>query len=566
MSTEAISLQQPKEFESTTCPTTGLIVDTAAKRLIMTNAVAAVVFLLIGGIMGLLLGLTRWPAIGLLSDNPDLYYSFLTAHGTNMLLYWIIFFEIAGLYFGCTVALNARLVTPKLAWLAFGLMCGGAVLSNIMIFMGHANVMFTAYAPLQAHPFYYLGTILFAVGALIGVIIFFASLIAAKVEGRYEGSLPLFTFGLMTAGIIAIVTLIGGVITFVPAFFWSLGLMNLDPEVYRLSFWALGHPAQQINLAAMVSIWYLLAFLLVGAKPLNEKLSRFAFFLYILFINLGSVHHLLVDPGLSVAFKIFNTSYAMYLAVLGSMIHAFSIPGAIEAVQRARGYTKGLFQWLIRSPWHEPGFSSLWLSIVIFGFIGGTTGVILGHDDVNILHHNTMSIPGHLHSTVVGGTTVAFMGLTYYLIPLLGRRKLIGAKIASWQPYVFCSGLLLIIGGQMTAGAFGVPRRVADIAYENAPVAVQFPEISHIALGVAGIGAILAAIGGAMYIGVAVSSLLFGRKLAPDEKALELPKPVDVPEHPKVNGTFLLVFIFLAFFSLVWLFNMLWLSNVWSVR
>ena len=271
MATEALSLQQPKEFESTTCPTTGLIVDTAAKKLIMSNAVAAVVFLLIGGVMGLLLGLTRWPAIGLLSGNPELYYQFLTAHGTNMLLYWIIFFEIAGLYFGCTVALNARLVGPKWGWLAFGLMGSGAILSNIMIFMGQASVMFTAYAPLKAHPFYYLGTILFALGALIAVIIFFASLIAAKVEGRYEGSLPLVSFGLMTAAVIAVVTLMGGVITFVPAFFWSLGLMNLDPEVYRLSFWALGHPAQQINLAAMVSIWYLLAFLLVGAKPLKRE-------------------------------------------------------------------------------------------------------------------------------------------------------------------------------------------------------------------------------------------------------------------------------------------------------
>ena len=256
----------------------------------------------------------------------------------------------------------------------------------------------------------------------------------------------------------------------------------------------------------------------------------------------------------------------MYLAVLGSMIHAFSIPGAIEAVQRARGYAKGLFQWLVRAPWHEPGFSSLWLSIVIFGFIGGTTGVILGHDDVNIIHHNTMSIPGHLHSTVVGGTTVAFMGLTYYLIPLIGRRKLIGAAIAKWQPYVFCSGLLMIISGQMSAGALGVPRRVADIAYNNAPVPVEFPELSFIGLGLAGVGAILASIGGLMYIGVAVSSLLFGRKLAPDEKALELPKPVDIPEHPRLNGTFLLVFIFLAFFALVWLGNMLWLSSVWSVR
>jgi cytochrome c oxidase subunit 1 len=42
----------------------------------------------------------------------------------------------------------------------------------------------------------------------------------------------------------------------------------------------------------MVSIWYALAAITVGAVPLNEKLSRAAFVLYILFINLGSAHHL----------------------------------------------------------------------------------------------------------------------------------------------------------------------------------------------------------------------------------------------------------------------------------
>ena len=38
-----------------------------------------------------------------------------------------------------------------------------------------------------------------------------------------------------------------------------MGLMEIDPEFYRLVWWGLGHSSQQINVAAMVSIWYLLA-------------------------------------------------------------------------------------------------------------------------------------------------------------------------------------------------------------------------------------------------------------------------------------------------------------------
>ena len=57
--------------------------------------------------------------------------------------------------------------------------------------------------------------------------------------------------------------------------------------------------------------------------------------------HLACAHHLLVDPGLSAEWKVFNTSYAMYLAVLASMIHGLTVPGSMEVAQRAKGYTKG---------------------------------------------------------------------------------------------------------------------------------------------------------------------------------------------------------------------------------
>ena len=76
-----------------TCQYTGLKVDIAAQTLIKANAVAAVVFLMVGGIMGLLVALTRWPAVHLLP--AEWFYLVLTGHGANVLLFWIIFFEMA---------------------------------------------------------------------------------------------------------------------------------------------------------------------------------------------------------------------------------------------------------------------------------------------------------------------------------------------------------------------------------------------------------------------------------------------------------------------------------------
>ena len=79
------------------CPTTGLKVHSAAENLIKANAVVAVIFLAIGGFFGLTVALTRWQAVHLLP--ADWFYLALTAHGFDVLLAWIIFFEIAVLYF-----------------------------------------------------------------------------------------------------------------------------------------------------------------------------------------------------------------------------------------------------------------------------------------------------------------------------------------------------------------------------------------------------------------------------------------------------------------------------------
>ncbi|MDX1437325.1 MAG: cbb3-type cytochrome c oxidase subunit I, partial [Anaerolineales bacterium] len=512
MTTSASSIPMKEDkTEFRTCPQTFLKVDIAAERLIMANSVVAIVCLLLGGILALLLALTRWQAIHLL--DPVWFYRSLTAHGIDMLVAWIVFFEVAGLYFGSTVMLNSRMVAPGVAWFAFGLMVVGGALVNVVVFLGWADVMFTSYVPLKAHPLFYLSYILFAVGALVAVILFFINIWTARREKTYEGSLPLVVFGLVTAGILAVYTLLQGAAAMVPAFLWSLDLLpTFNAAVYRNFFWGFGHPAQQVNLAAMVAVWYALAAITVGAKPVNEKLSRFAFICYLFFINLGSAHHLLVDPGMSFAWKTFNTSYGMYLAVLGSLIHAFSIPAAVEVAQRIKGFGRGTFEWLRKGPWREPGFGALVVSMVVFGWIGGVTGVTIGTEQINMTAHNTLRLPGHFHATVVAGTTLAFMGLTYYLIPLIFRKDLKFKRLATWQPYVFGLGMVLFSTGMIVSGLQGLPRRSWDISYANALFPAQIPGTAELSLAVMGIGAVIGVIGGIMFMLVVLTSVFTGER------------------------------------------------------
>jgi cytochrome c oxidase subunit 1 len=510
----------------------------------------------------------------------DLFYRFLTLHGLNMLIFFIIFFEMAVLYFAGPVLLSSRLPAPAAGWLAFALMVTGMLTVNATVLAGKADVLFTSYPPLQAHPLYYLGIILFAVGALVVTALFFATLVVARRERTYQGSIPLVSFGALTAAIIAVITLLHGAAIYIPTFLWSLGVMHVDPQVYRMVWWGLGHSSQQINVAAHVSIWYLLAGLTVGGVVVNEKISRMAFVLYILFISMASAHHLLVDPGMGPAWKIWNTSYAMYLAVLASMVHGFTVPAGIEMGQRLRGYTRGTFEWLKKAPWSDPGFSGMALSVVIFGFLGGVTGVTIGTEQINIIAHNTLRVPGHFHTTVVGGTALAFMAVTYYVLPLIFGKRVAFWPLARIQPYLFGIGIVILSMSMIFQGIFGVPRRHWDVSFSNAPFPLEYHPAVQLFQATMGLGGLLAIAGGLAYILIAVVSVFFGRpfRLADAHDPSGVPQGVwklprqthdaaaaEAAHRAGTPGTLVLVFIFFACFVLYYFANWKILSFLWKV-
>jgi len=575
--------------EFRTCPDSGFYFHKSAESLMKVNAVLGVVFLLVAGVLAVGVVLTRWQEVHLLS--AEAFYMGLTAHGINALIFWIIFFEMAILHFASSTLLRCRLATPAWAWIGFILMVIGAVMNNVAVFQGNSSVMMTSYAPMQAAPHFYLGLILFAVGALLQVFVFFGTLVVAYQEKTYEGSVPLVTFGAITAAIIAVFTIASGAIILIPTFLWSIGyISHIDAEMYRIVWWGLGHSSQQVNVAAHVSVWYLLAGVLFGARPMSEKVSRMAFLLYILFLQLACAHHILVDPGVSTEWRIFNTSYAMYLAVLASMIHGLTVPGSIEVAQRKKGLTNGIFEWLRKAPWDNPVFSGMFISLLVFGFIGGITGVVMGTLQINLIIHNTIYVPAHFHATVAVGTTLAFMALTYLLIPVLFRREMIFPKLAKLQPYIFGGGMTILILFMLGAGTLGVSRRHWDMDFTGAALGFEYPGMAYTLMAIAAIGGLLAIVGGAIYLLVAVGSLLFGKKLEPSAGFLQsflgkslaasvynTNRPETLPMAPKLSveehgssgfeapGTFALAMVLLVSFVVYYFINWKYLASVWPL-
>ncbi|MDP6063597.1 MAG: cbb3-type cytochrome c oxidase subunit I [SAR202 cluster bacterium] len=556
-----------------TCNVTGLKVHDSAVPPLMANAVTGVVFLLVGGLLSVLIGLTRWEAIDLLPDNW--YYVVLTLHAWSMLIFWIIFIEVAILYFACTAVLNARLVSPKAAWLAYAMMLGGAALAALTALLQgdtRDQPLLTSYVPLDIHPLFFVGAIIFAVGALLATGIFFATIFMAKRERTYEGSLPLVTFGAAIAAIIAVESLLGGAIAYIWQLLWAIGLVDsIDAEMYRVVWWLLGHGTQQINLVAMVSVWYLLAHLSTGAQSASEKVSRTGFVLYLLFINLGAAHHHLSDPGVTSAWRIWNAGYAMYGAAMASLIHAFAIPASIELALRKQGHG-GLFGWLRHAPWGNPAFAALAVSLPLFGILGGITGITFGTEQLNMMVHNTLAITGHFHGTVVAGTTIAFMGVAYAVIWLIGLRELLSERLATLQIYVFGAGMAVFVVAMMWMGYFfGIPRRHPDVS--SLPI-IRSPSLETI-VGVAGVVAIL---GGVLFLALAVGTLLLGtrREKGPVVVAVggpsiggQTPVPTEhTSEHGKAHdlrGTLTLSFVFLAVFIVIYATHWINLSSLWSI-
>jgi cytochrome c oxidase subunit 1 len=264
------------------------------------------------------------------------------------------------------------------------------------------------------------------------------------------------------------------------------------------------------------------------------------------------------------------------------MIHGFTVPAGIEMGQRLRGFTSGTFEWLRKAPWGDPGFSGMIFSIIIFGFFGGITGVTIGTEQINIIAHNTMRLPGHFHATVVGGTALSFMAVTYYVLPLIFQKRIAFWGLAKVQPYIFAGGLTLMAMSMTFMGVFGVPRRHWDTSFSSgAPFSVDFHPVVNLLQAGLGIGGLIAATGVLIFIAIAVVTVFFGKRIVAGDienrvsglpsGVLSLPKQIHEGEdmervHLKgAPGTMILVFIFLACFVIYYFANWKILSFLWKI-
>jgi cytochrome c oxidase subunit 1 len=472
--------------------------------LVLTHVYTATLVVGLGGLFGLLQGLSRANMI-VMPPWFD-YYRMLTVHGVLMALVFTTFF-ITGLMTLATYRSMPRLRSVALGWFSYCLMLVGTMMAAITILAGDATVLYTFYAPLKASPFFYFGATLLVLGTWGVALDVFLNI--AWFRRTHQGErIPLPAFLAATTFAMWIVATLGVVAEMLLLIPWSLGWTSgINVGLTRMLFWYFGHPLVYFWIMGAYVIWYTVIPTTYGGKIYSDSLTRLTFLILLVVSTPVGLHHQFLDPGVSSGWKWIHMVLT-FAVVVPALMTAFAIFASFETAARRAG-KQGFVQIVKWLPWGDPVFSGAGLGMVLFIF-GGLGGVINASYGMDVLVHNTMWIVGHFHITVGGPVALTFLAATYRFVPALTGRRLFAPKLALWQTYIYFIGMVLMSFSMHYAGLLGAPRRTADVSYAGAATA----NVWHPEMVLAAIGGMLVFASIVMFIVVATGTYLANQKAA----------------------------------------------------
>lgn len=534
------------------------------KRLLTAFIIAGLVVTGVGGIFALLMLLVRTPVLSVLSAN--LYYQALTGHGLFMFILWFSFMQTALLIVAGTLLIKQKLWSYPLAWVGFGFMVLAAVLALAGVLWG-ANITYHGAIPLaeqySAAWLIYLSYIVLSLGMLIVVVDFLLTILGG-VERKlslnswaaFFQKIPIASFAAISGLFIAIPGLIAALKTFIPAFLWTLGLSDIDPEIYRMNWHVAFHIYHYIPVLALVGVAYVLVETTAGARSVYAKqVAKALFLLYPFFVPPTFLYHLLADPNIPQNVKFAGTTMSLLVGT-PTLLHMFIILGMLEVGMRRAGY--GLFNWLKYLPWRNPAFSSMMMGMVTL-FVGGLSSYLLLQEQLASMLHSTFAVPAYIHAMAAGGANMMYMGALYYGVPVVLGRQLWGLKLARIQPYLMGGALLWMSIFGMGAGLAGVPRRFASLG-ENVPA--SWSTWMNLSLGVGGVLALAAVM---IFLLIMTMTALVGQKASSAEQAVKWLTSSPLPLKRAYNYTPVALIPPAAFILGIILLTILAFNFLWSI-
>ena len=451
--------------------------DQGARRELKGWCGLALSSLAIAGVFALLLAVSRLPRIGEVFPWPLQFFDKgLVIHVVFSFVVWFLsvfgaLLTVAARRVGGTNAGGANMGGGALARLALWLAWAAQPLMFIPAFLDRGEASLNNYIPVIIDPLYYAGLGLLAAAMLLAVIRFLALI------PRREGPLEPLTVGALTASLLYIVALGCGA-----AALAKLVDAPLDGAFNENLFWGAGHIMQFLNVSMMLSGWYVLGGLALQRPALRPQFASLAQALLLAAALIGPVIYILFDAfsyDQNIAF-----TRLQYLLAPPTLLAGLLLLRTLSAARRDGGW-----------PERGPALSALLLSLVVFG-VGGVLGLFVDGADTRT--------PAHYHG-VIGGVNLVFIGLfVTFFLPLMGhapkRGRALGALIHmyAWGQVVASIGLFL-------AGGYGAPRKTAGAAQGLEAMGA----IGGMYLN--GIGALIAVIGGIMFIWIAAAAMLSRR-------------------------------------------------------
>ena len=406
------------------------------------------------GLFAILLVLARTPYVQDIFPWADFFHTALVVHVDLSVLLWFLAFA------GVLWNLNSSSVYLGIGWLALVLAAVGATMIVLSPFVETGIPVMSNYVPVIHSAFFMTGLIVVAVGLVLLVLRSLISVPAADLWRGAEGSIR---FGFFAAAISTLFAL--------AAFGWSYMMIpgTYDTtQYYDLLFWGGGHVLQFTYLLLMLTGWLWLADACGAKIPLTPRVTTILLILVLLPV--------LYVPVIYLSFAGAMSDY------MGQFTQLMKIGGAFGPVPIGLSVLYGIAAGE-RTSATSSQRAALLSSLLLFAIGGGISLLI---KDSNTI------ITAHYHGTG-GAISLAFMGLTFHLLPRLGYREP-DLKWATLTPYVYGSGQLLHILGLLWSGGYGVQRKVAGTEQ------VLHGFAQKAGMGLMGFGGLIAVVGGVMFL------------------------------------------------------------------
>ena len=434
-------------------------VDRNARRLTTGWLLLGLSALVVGGLYTILIVLSRTPFFQEIVPWVDFFRTALVVHVNLTVLVWFLAF--AGVLWSYTD--SGRCLAC--GWAGLALASFGTLIIVIAPFTGESHPLMNNYVPVLQNGVFFVGLGVFGAGFLLQVLRSCLTAFDNDNQSSGETSLRFGLFVAVVASLFALAALL-------------LSWLGIDPgfeglAYYDRLFWGSGHIIQFSHTQLMLVAWLWLA----SVSGARLRLSpRIALLLFIL-----GLQPVLAAPVIYLAFDVSSGQHLYWF------IQLMKYGGAIAAVPI--GIACAL---AVAEQWHpRPGFeverNALIFSMLLFG-AGGAIGFMISG--------STVTVPAHYHGSIVG-ITIAFMGITYLLLPQLGFARVSG-RIARWQPGIYGGGQLMHIVGLAWSGGYNVARKSTEAERGIEQIA---------GMGLMGFGGLISIIGGIIFLVLTYRSL-----------------------------------------------------------